>query len=290
MLNHRNMKTIVLPTDFSATASNAADYAVHFAKQVNAERIILLHAYEIPVAIDPMMPGIQIPEVDGFRETAESRLLQFRADLLVKYSDSHLIFDTLAVYGSILSALEDLQEKDPIELVVMGITGGGALEETLIGSNTVHIAENTSLPLIIVPANCVFKPVKKLMFACDFNDAEKYIPVNQIAAFQQITGATLAVFNIEGEPSEFEETFPGTVMGESFAVHTVMDKLNPSYHFSHAKNFLDGINQFVDEQGVDLVITVPKEHNFFERIFSSSHTKKLAFHSHVPVLVLSRQD
>lgn len=290
MLNHRIMKTIVLPTDFSATASNAADYAVQFAKQVNAERIILLHAYEIPVAIDPMMPGIQIPEVDGFRETAESRLLQFRADLLVKYAETKIIFDTLAVYGSILSALEDLQEKDPIELVIMGITGGGALEETLIGSNTVHIAENTSLPLIIVPADTVFKPVKKLMFACDFNDAEKYIPVNQIAAFQQLTGSSLDVFNIEGEPSEFEETFPGTVMGESFAVHTVMDKLNPTYHFSHAKNFLDGVNQFVDEKGIDLVITVPKEHNFFERIFSSSHTKKLAFHSHVPVLVLSRQD
>ena len=78
-------------------------------------------------------------------------------------------------------------------------------------------------------------------------------------------------------------------MGESFAVHTVMDKLNPTYHYSHAKHFLDGVNQFVDEQGIDLVITVPKEHNFFERIFSSSHTKKLAFHSHVPVLVLSKQ-
>jgi nucleotide-binding universal stress UspA family protein len=283
------MKTIVVPTDFSATAANAADYAVHFAQQVKAERIVLLHAYEIPVAIDPMMPGIQIPEIDGFKESAENRLYQFRADLLLKYVDTGIVFDILAVYGSILSALEDFSEKDPIELVVMGITGGGALEETLIGSNTVHIAEHSHIPLIIVPAKSPFRPIQKLLFSCDFYDAEKYIPVSQIANFQQLTNAALLVFNIESEPDEFEQTFPGTVMGESFAVHSVLESLNPTYHFSHAENFVEGINQFVDENQVDLVITVPKEHSFFAQLFSASHTKKLAFHSHVPLLVLSKR-
>lgn len=284
------MKTIIVPTDFSTTASNAADYAVHFAQQVKAERIVLLHAYEIPVAIDPMMPGIQIPEIDSFRASAENRLYQFRADLLLKYSNTSLVFDIHAVYGSILSALEDYAENNPIELVVMGITGGGALEETLIGSNTVHIAEHSHIPLIIVPAKSSFKPIQKLLFACDFNDAEKYIPVNQIEMMQQLTGASLMVFNIEAEPDEFEQTFPGTVMGESFAVHTVLEKLNPSYHFSHDENFVEGVNHFVDEQQIDLVITVPKEHNFFAQLFASSHTKKLAFHSHVPILVLSKNN
>lgn len=284
------MKTIIVPTDFSQTASNAADYAVHFAQQVKASRIVLLHAYEIPVAIDPMMPGIQIPEIDGFRESAEKRLYQFRAELLLKYSNTGLVFDIHAVYGSIVSALEDFGENNPIELVVMGITGGGALEETLIGSNTVHIAEHSHIPLIIVPAFSSFKPIQKLMFACDFNDAEKYIPVEQIGNVQALTGASLLVFNIETAPDEFEQTFPGTVMGESFAVHTVLEKLNPSYHFSHDENFIEGVNHFVDEQKIDLVITVPKEHNFFSQLFSSSHTKKLAFHSHVPILVLSKNN
>jgi nucleotide-binding universal stress UspA family protein len=284
------MKTIIVPTDFSTTATNAADYAVHFAQQVKAERIVLLHAYEIPVAIDPMMPGIQIPEIDGFRESAEKRLYQFRANLLLKYSNTGLVFDIHAVYGSILSALEDFAENNPIELVIMGITGGGALEETLIGSNTVHIAEHSHIPLIIVPAKSSFKPIQKLLFACDFNDAEKYIPVNQIEKMQQLTGAALMVFNIEAEPDEFEQTFPGTIMGESFAVHTILEKLNPSYHFSHDENFIEGVNHFVDEQQIDLVITVPKEHNFFAQLFASSHTKKLAFHSHVPILVLSKNN
>lgn len=282
------MKTIVVPTDFSATAANAADYAVHFAQQVKADRIVLLHAYEIPVAIDPMMPGIQIPEIDSFKESAEKRLYQFRSDLVLKYADTGIVFDILAVYGSILSALEDFSEKDPIELVVMGITGGGALEETLIGSNTVHIAEHSHIPLMIVPAKSPFRPIQKLLFACDFNDAEKYIPVKQIANIQQLTNASLLVFNIESAPDEFEQTFPGTVMGESFAVHSTLESLNPTYHFSHEENFVEGVNQFVDAQEIDVVITVPKEHNFFAQLFSSSHTKKLAFHSHVPILVLSK--
>jgi len=282
------MKTIIVPTDFSATANNAADYAVHFAQQVNANRIILLHAYEIPVAIDPMMPGIQIPEIEGFKKAAEERLYQFRAGLLLKYSNTNMVFDILAVYGSILSALEDLTNNEPIEMVVMGITGGGAIEETFIGSNTVHIAENSDIPLLIVPANAPFKPIQKLMFACDFNDAETYIPVDQIANIQQLTNASLLVFNIETAPDEFEQTFPGTVMGESFAVHTVLEHLQPSYHFAHSDHFMEAVNQFADEQSIDLVISVPKEHSFFAKLFASSHTKQLAFHSHTPLLVLHK--
>lgn len=248
------MKTIIVPTDFSATANNAADYAVHFAQQVNANRIILLHAYEIPVAIDPMMPGIQIPEIEGFKKGAEERLYQFRAGLIQKYADTNMVFDILAVYGSILSALEDLSNQEPIEMVVMGITGGGALTETFIGSNTVHIAENSELPLLIVPANAPFKPIQKLMFSCDFNDAEKYIPVEQIANIQALTNASLL---------KFDESV-------------------------HGNHFMEAINQFVDEQAIDLVISVPKEHAFFAKLFASSHTKQLAFHSHVPLLVLHK--
>lgn len=248
------MKTIIVPTDFSATANNAADYAVHFAQQVNANRIILLHAYEIPVAIDPMMPGIQIPEIEGFKNAAEERLYQFRAGLLLKYANTNMVFDIVAVYGSILSALEDLANNAPIEMVVMGITGGGALEETLIGSNTVHIAENSHIPLLIVPANAPFKPIQKLMFVGDSNSAETYLPVDQIAQIQALTNASLQKFDAS----------------------------------AHSDHFMEAVNQFIDEQAIDLVISVPKEHSFFAKLFAKSHTKQLAFHSHVPLLVLHK--
>jgi len=43
------MKTIVVATDFSAVALNAANYAVDMALAIKAD-ILLLHVYQIPVS------------------------------------------------------------------------------------------------------------------------------------------------------------------------------------------------------------------------------------------------
>ena len=35
---------------------------------------------------------------------------------------------------------------------------------------------------------------------------------------------------------------------------------------------------------IDVIVTVPKEHSFLSGLFKTSHTKKLAYHSHVPII------
>ena len=42
------MKTILVPTDFSKSASNAAEYAVNLAKEIKAT-VLLFHVYHVPV-------------------------------------------------------------------------------------------------------------------------------------------------------------------------------------------------------------------------------------------------
>lgn len=42
------MKTILIPTDFSPAAFNAAMYAAGLCEQLNVSRIILLHSYALP--------------------------------------------------------------------------------------------------------------------------------------------------------------------------------------------------------------------------------------------------
>lgn len=282
------MNTIIVPTDFSDTASNAAQYAYQFAQQVNAQKILLVHSYELPIALDPLMPGIQIPALEGLKEGAEHRLEKFKMELLAKFPDGKLSVDTIADFGSIVSLLETIAEKEPIELIVMGITGGGALEEVFIGSNTLKVASELKVPLIIVPPRAVFKGISKLMLTCDFDEAEQYLPIELLKKIQAITHAKLHVFNIEGYTDEYAVKFPSNIMGEAFAVHTLLQELNPEYHYAHKDDYVEAVNDFADINGMNLIITVPKKHNFFEKLFSSSHTKQLAFHSHIPLLVANK--
>ena len=44
------MKTILVPTDFSKSANNAAEYAANFAIATKA-KILLFHVYNVPIIV-----------------------------------------------------------------------------------------------------------------------------------------------------------------------------------------------------------------------------------------------
>lgn len=78
------------------------------------------------------------------------------------------------------------------------------------------------------------------------------------------------------------------MMGEGFAVHTLLQEFDPEYHFTKNKEYVDGVNDFADSHKVNMIISIPKRHSFFEKLFIRSSTKKLAFHSHLPLLVVHK--
>jgi len=284
------MQTIIVPTDFSNTATNAAAYAVHFANQINVKRILLFHAYELPIALDPLMPGVQMLELDTFKDAAIKNLDNFRDQLRSTFPNSNIQFDVAVEYGSITGGLIMIAEKEKIELIIMGITGGGAIEETLIGSNTTSVAGALGVPVLIIPPHATFRSVEKIMLACDFNYADQYIPLGIIRELLNETKAKLLVFNLEVDMEESDNKYPVTVVGEGFAVHTLLQEFNPEYHFAKNSEYVLGINEFAESNGIEMIISVPKKKSFFEKLFIKSSTKKLAFHTHLPLLVIHKHD
>lgn len=283
------MHTIIVPTDFSTTAANAAAYAVQFAEQINVKRILLFHAYELPVALDPLMPGVQMLELDSYKEVATNNLEDFRNELRSKFPNTTIQLDVVVEYGSITGGIEMIATREKIELIIMGITGGGALEETLIGSNTTSVAGALGMPVLIIPPHAKYNPVKKIMLSCDFDQADKFIPVNIIRSLINDTHAKLLVFNIEVDMEETNAKYPASRMGEGFAVHTLLQEFQPEYHFTKNKEYVDGVNEYADSHEVDMIISIPKRKGFFEKLFIKSTTKKLAFHTHLPLLVVHKQ-
>lgn len=67
-------------------------------------------------------------------------------------------------------------------------------------------------------------------------------------------------------------------------LHTMLEDVNPSYHFIEQKDIEEGINQFAEKNNLDLIIAIPKKHKLLEGIFKPSSTKQLVFQSHIPVM------
>lgn len=276
------MQTILVPTDFSATAKNAAIYAIELAKQIGATKVIIFNAYEAvmpTMTMDPTVPSIMPVDIETYKNISETGLQKFAADLQAA-CNNQVVLETLNDLNTLVSGISEAAGKTGANLIVMGITGGNALEESLIGSNTVDVAKAITVPMIIVPPNAVFKTIEEITLAVDLKKVEATTPTQPIKNLLDVIKAKLFVLHVnDGEDDADKDDQMGVLNG-------LLEGYNPEYFFVNNISFIDGINDFVDSKNVDLIITIPKKHSWFETLFKRSHTKLLAFHSHVPLMVV----
>ena len=277
------MKNILVPTDFSATAQNAARYALELAKEIGAPKIILFNAYQAPMMVDPlaMVPAVQLLDEGQLKE--DSTVLLNKCKLVLEaFCPPNCEIEIYCEYALLNNGLDEVCTKTGSGLVVMGITGGGALEEKLIGSNTLNVSRHSTVPVIIVPAATKFTSIRNVLLACDFRAVLETTPVKPIKDLLKQTGAKLNVLNIDHHVTADSADIPF----QSKMLDTLLHDCNPEFHFLDNKDFMEAINGFVVDHNINLVITIPKKHGLLESLFTRSHTKQMAFHIHVPVMIV----
>jgi len=274
------MKTILIPTDFSDTAANAAQYAAAFASAYGFTKIILYNTYEAPISADPAMPAVQLFDIDVLKKDSEEGLLKFKERTFANgFPDVEV--ETFSEFQNLNTGIEDICEARNVNLVIMGITGGGKVEEALIGSNTISVAKHSHVPVIIVPQEAKYNRVEEILLACDFKKVAETTPITPLKMLLDFTKAKLFVLHINANNKETDVN-----PEECKALDNLLLGYSPEFNFIHDNHFTDAINDFAYEKNVDMIVTIPKKHGFFEGLFHKSHTKQLAFHSHIPIMVL----
>jgi hypothetical protein len=66
----------------------------------------------------------------------------------------------------------------------------------------------------------------------------------------------------------------------------MLEDLHPVYDYIEHPDVVEGIHQFAETKGFDLLLTIPKKHKLLSGLFEKSHTRELVFHSHIPIMCL----
>lgn len=272
------MKTILVPTDFSETALNAAEYAIGLAQQIKAQ-ILILHVFDVPVAITDT--PIVINTFDEIENIKKQQLHKYEKQLQTKHGNNVKITSLLKP-GFVNDEITDAVKGHNIYLIVMGITGAGKIEEVLIGSNVSRVIKSVECPVITVHNNTKYRPVKKLAFACDYDGIEDSNAIGKLIDFLRLFNAKLQLINIVNpdEKPQYKKELNGALLEHIF------DDVDHTVSFRKNDDITEGINQFVDKHQTDMLVMLPKKHSFFHRLFHESNTKKMAFHTHVPLLTI----
>ena len=273
------MKTILLATDFSPAALNAAHYAKDMAISIKAD-LLLVHVIPVPVTYTDLPVAVSI---DDMLRNTENEINALK-DNLAHETDGKLHIETEVRMGVFFHELQTVCFRVQPYAVVMGSQGKTAAERFLLGGHTVHAMQHLAWPLITVPKGATYAGIKKIGFACDFAHVVDTTPVDELKTLVSDFHAELHVLN-----TGKKEAFNPDIVFESGLLQEMLENLKPVYHFITHDNIDQGIMDFTEKNNINLLIVLPKRHGLLEKIVHKSHTKELVLHSHVPVMALHQQ-
>ncbi len=267
------MKRVILLTDFSETARNAALYALNMFEKSNT-RFQLLNVFDVEFSGSPYI--MQVKE-----EMAEESMRGLKKELsLLHATNPKAQIEVASRFGTITEIIrQEIEDYEP-ELIVLGCKGESALEYFLLGSNALEIIKHVHHPMIIVPINAEFHPPNKIVFATDLEDVDiskMAAPLNDLV--KTYNSELLFVNVLENEnidrlksEEKIASYFPGIKL---------------SFHFIDAEgDICKSILKFMDEKKATLLTMVRHHHSFFKRMFNPHIIKKMVRQPHHPMLIL----
>lgn len=275
------MKTILVPTDLSEIADNAVNYAVEISRY-NKAKIILFHVYHMPV-VTPEVPVV-MPVFEELEKNSMEALKKVK-DRVNSHSDYKMDIECVCRFGLATDEISAYVEENKIDLLVLGMQGAGYLSERLIGSVSTALMRQVKCPLLIIHKDAKFKPVKKIVLACDYKDGQNKNVFEPLKEITKLFNAQVHIVHIAREPAEVIPTTQQAAMGINLE-HS-LEGIEHTFHYSENKDVVQGINAYVEENNMDMVVMIPRIHTVFSKMFHEPETKRMAFHSKVPLLILN---
>ncbi|WP_125185166.1 universal stress protein [Botryobacter ruber] len=317
------MKTILVPTDYSRQAQNALSYALEIAKETKAE-IILFHAFyktiytPDTVEIDTMIAAMEAEkcrELEKYAETAKQALckdfaMQFISTEKVSSEAEALLTQTKSGFHRIeldtaLAKKEDVKIRcvarfglafDQIliatqlykaDLVIMGMKGKGAFSSVFLGNTTIAVIQDSPVPVLAVPTDVPYKVLKNVVLALNLTLLPSNIALNWLRDFVAVIKSKLQVLHLYQEGSQQEVRDKAYKALDTLDVH--LHDITYKVVFKQRDDVAEGLQQYVQEQRSDLLILIPSQHTFLEKLLNKSIVGKLSAQANVPLLSLPSQ-
>ncbi|MCQ6959195.1 universal stress protein [Mucilaginibacter aquariorum] len=279
------MKTILVPTDFSPAAFNAAKYALHLAGKVKAG-IKLCTALKVPAeSVLAAQVAWPLEDFDSLKKNAEKEFEILTKQLLkgLKGAPGQPQITKNIGVGELTDYVRNMVAEHRISLVVMGMSGAGALSRFFLGSNSKEMIARADFPLMLVPENVKYVPIKKIAFATDLSPGDIDI-IHALSGWARVYNAEILISHVTDYDDEYIgdrtkiDNFLNDVSGK-------VDYPNIYYRDIESRSVNRGLTWLAEEGQSDLLVMVHRGKTFLNDLFNPSHTQRLAKDINLPLLV-----
>lgn len=264
---------ILVPTDFSENASNALTFAKNIARKQGSS-ITLFYAFYAVYDFAAQATEI-IAQIEDDAKKAMKKLVKegIEEGLTIDYKIQH---------GSIATAVTSYAYQNDYDLIVMGTQGASGIKKTLMGSNTGHVIKESMVPVIAVPASASLPTEDKIAVALELKKESE-------DCFIKLFDLTES-FNLPYDFFHVGEklTFDQEIEFKGLEAYLKSNHSKKSFDFQiiKAQNIQKGVQIYLGDNKNTLLVMFSKQKTFFEYLFNKSDTLEMAYHTHVPLLVI----
>lgn len=270
------MVNILIPTDLSELSKVAVQYAIKIANKLGGT-LTLLHVVTI---VQPTRATMRLQLKSLEKEligTAKEDLEAFANDVSKQLKTSEPIRVKVVKGSSFNDTVKREAKKLRTGLIVMGTRGASGLKKYVLGSNTTSVIGISHVPVLAVPELGEFKSFKNVVYATDLKHVHKELKT--LIPYLEKFNSTVHLLHVTRslkEVSALEKKLDAIVSKEG--ITNIVCKVIVN------KNVDEAIEYYTKEVKADLLTMFTHDVSFYEKLFDRSITRKMAFHSKIPLL------
>lgn len=279
------MKRILVPTDFSPNADKALDTAVQIAKKAKAT-IVLVHACDL----------LELTFKDNLalkKEFNRKIIMEAKGKLsLMKKSieSTETVKVQIKLYEGLISeTILHATKENKADLIVMGTLGNAGAKEKIMGSKTASVIGKTTIPLLAVPLLSNWTPPAKLLLAINNFSEGTNVAINPVFELAEMFNTEIHIVKFtKADEANAADYLAVERSGYAYAKKIQALHKNVAIKFIHldGDKFEKTIEKFITKNYIDIVAMITHKRTFLKSIFNRSMTKKMSYHTSIPLLAL----
>jgi len=288
------IRKILVPVDYSTCSNLASRYALKIARRSKAE-ILFFHAFYSPAYDLIELTGNKVSQkklkaevTSKLMESEEKEMAQFLQSLEklpeIKSPDIKKIHSDIRP-GLAKEEIQKICAEFEPDLVVMGTHGSDSLDSSILGSMTEFAIKKLKYPVLAVPENYTFigeQNIKKIAYLTDFDETD-FASIKKLMGLTALLDLTICCVHVGGKSGNWERLKMDGL--KNYFSSTYEQTQVECEILSTDENILQAIDNFVKENNINMLSLTTRRRNLIEKLTKPSLTKKLFYHSRIPLLV-----
>lgn len=268
---------ILVPTDFSKLSKVAVLYAAALCKKLKGE-MVLVHAVYFDAPSKGQVEVKMRKIMDTMVENAEQDIITLTKEIREKVGSKLNITSYVVEGHPVENVIDSIAKKYKVDFIVVGTKGASGLKKVLMGSNATAVISNSTIPVITVPEFARFNNFKNIIYASDMSSPTKEL--DSIINLVKVSNATLHVLHIlpVDSKNKFDSDKLNTELIEQYNYPKIVVAVRKS------DDIKDAIEEYVADSRAEIIAMFTRKLSFFDRLFGTSVTRAMAFHSWIPIL------